>query len=125
MAKLQSIDLQNIVNSNFGIEANPIEELERFDLSNVRVYTKYPEDFTVNNYGYFEMQKFEGGKDELYKLIVCGEDFPNNSELVSAMVNEERLDVKEYELVEPIKPIKGYFLYKLTPFTVQGVPVWS
>lgn len=124
MSNLKPNNLQNIVKSNFGIDAVAVDGLESFDLRNVTVYTRYPEDYTVKNYGYFEMQNFSSSNGERYKLIICDDDFPSNKELFSAMGQEEILDVKRYELIKNIKPTNGYFLYRLVPFTVQREPAW-
>jgi len=117
--------LQDILKDSYGITATPVGGLKRFDLTHVTVYERYPDTSTSKNYGYFDVQRFRAGEDELYNVVICSDDFPHNDNLLAAMKDDEDVDVKDYELIAPTKPVEGYFLYKLVPYTVEGKPVWS
>lgn len=117
-------DLRNILTDVYGISATPITELMHMDLSAVTVYTHFPDKYTLENYGKFDMQQFESGSGELYNLVICEDDFTVSQRLLEAMRDQEMRDVKKYEFVAQSKRLPGYFLYKLVPYTVQGKPVW-
>lgn len=119
------LSLQDILKDSYGITATPVGGLKRFDLTHVTVYESYPDKSTVKNYGYFDVQRFKANEDGLYNVVICSEDFPHNDNLLAAMKDDEDVDVKEYELISPAKPVAGYFLYKLVPHMVEGKPVWS
>jgi hypothetical protein len=120
----KSVDLQNILSEVYGLNATPIDKIEHFDLSEVTVDTRFPDNHTTENYGKFGMQQFQAGPDELYNLIICENDFTSNEHLFDAMQNEERRYVKDYELVDQNKTMDGYFLYRLIPYMVQRKPAW-
>ena len=121
----KSIDLQDIVRDIYGLDAAAIGKREHFDLSAVTVYTSFPDEYTIESYGEFDMQQFQTSPDELYSLVICKGDFATNKRLLEAMQDGEERDVKEYKLMNQNKRLDGYFLYRLVPHTVQGRPTWS
>lgn len=113
-----------ILKIHYGIVGEPDDIYESFDLSSVTVYRKYPNDYEVKNFGYYEKQRLRVGLDKKYNLIFCESNFAENKELISSMNNSEMITVKSYQLVEQILPLENYYLYQLIPHTVQGVPDW-
>lgn len=120
----KTLDLRNVLSDVYGLNPTPVGRPLHVDLSAVTVYTHYPDKYTVENYGKFDMQQFQAGPDELYNLVVFEGDFTTNERLFEAMRDEEERDVKDYELVNQNKTLQGYFLYRLIPYTVQGKPTW-
>lgn len=117
--------LVEMMEQNYGLSVSPVGDgNEVFDLSEVKVYTRYPDILEIKNYGKFARQIFKTDEDGRYSLVYCETDFLNQVELFQYMKNFEYIDVKDYELITSHGVIKNYYLYKLVPYTVQGKPVW-
>lgn len=120
----KSANLQNVLKEVYSLGARPVGELLHIDLSRLQVYTRYPEEYTIEDHGKFDMQQFQAGPDELYNLVITESDFAADRRLYEMMRDVELRNVKDYKLIDQNKPREGYFLYKLMPYTVQGKPTW-
>jgi hypothetical protein len=115
---------QTVLAPAYELDAKPVNGAEISDLSSVKIYDKYPDDYRIENFGIFTLQKFKDSNGNYYNLIYCEQNFPLNAELMAGMDHVEIVSFKRYELIEQIKPVKGYYLFKLVPHTVQGIPAW-
>jgi hypothetical protein len=109
----ESKQLAKLVNEHFELEVNGDFEPETFDTSSM-----------PNAHGSFTLYNFYDTNNVRYKLVEFNGSFPDEEELVTFMKDAELDAIKEYELIQPKKALSGYFLYKLTPITVNGVAQW-
>lgn len=121
---VDTISYQTILAEAYSINAEPVNKVETSDLSSVRVYDEYPGNYRTENYGLFALQKFQDKNGNYFNLIYCEQNFPMNADLMAGMDHIEIFSFKSYELIEQIKPVKDYYLFRLVPYTVQGKPAW-
>ncbi|MGF7228579.1 MAG: hypothetical protein ACQR33_01190 [Candidatus Saccharibacteria bacterium] len=98
-------ELEKLIQDHFDIKVAAWDYGDEFDT------------FTVDN--------FSDGEDNQYKLVQYDGNFAEQDELVSNMRIVEYRTLKDYELLKPTTPVKGYTVYRLIPYTVQGEPQWD
>lgn len=79
-------------------------------------------DVKGGDYTYYD---FQDPQTIVYKLVYLPDESVGNKRLIQSVIDEEMRDVKEWEVIPQKVENKNYVLYKLVPFTVQGVPTYS
>lgn len=75
--------------------------------------------------GAYTVYEFIDSNHVIYQLVYLPDESVGNGRLIEMVKMEESRDVKEWEELKQKVENKNYLMYKLVPFTVQGLPTYS
>lgn len=116
---------EEFVKKTYGLETKYIGEESVSVSDGVTVIENGVETYHDVKGGEYTYYEFQDSNHVVYKLVYLPDNSVGNKRLLENVQDEEWRNVKEWELLPQKVENKNYVLYKLVPFTVQGLPTYS